>query len=173
MVETDAVRAMARATRGDALVLTLTAASTLALDLVRAVLIGLAVSVLLALRAAVRGTRLTPAAADELPGATGTVTYRFDGPLLFAAAHRFRRSLADVAGVGTVDLRLSGLTAVDATGALALRDAIGELRDRGIEVRVSGVERGHRRVLESLGVLPEIPTPKTGAIPSAAGAAAA
>ncbi|MCW8375261.1 SulP family inorganic anion transporter [Streptomyces justiciae] len=172
MVETDAVRAMARATRGDALVLALTAASTLALDLVRAVLIGLAVSVLLALRAAVRGTRLTPAAADELPGAAGTVTYRFDGPLLFAAAHRFRRSLADVRGVGTVDLRLSGLTAVDATGALALKDAIGELRGRGIEVRVTGVERGHRRVLESLGVLPEIPSPKTGAIPSAAGAPA-
>ncbi|SNX61710.1 SulP family sulfate permease [Streptomyces sp. TLI_55] len=169
MVETDAVRAMARATRGDALVLALTAASTLALDLVRAVLIGLAVSVLLALRAAVRGTRLTPAAADELPGATGTVTYRFDGPLLFAAAHRLSRSLADVRGVGTVDLRLSGLTAVDATGALALKDAIGELRGRGIEVRVTGVERGHRRVLESLGVLPDIPSPNTGAIPSAAG----
>ncbi|MFI9831789.1 hypothetical protein ACIHIX_29375 [Streptomyces sp. NPDC051913] len=81
-----------------------------------------------------RGTRLTPAAADALPGATGTV-----------------------------DLRLSGLTAVD---------AIGELRDRGIAVGGSGVERGHRRVLEPLGVLPEIPTSKTGAIPSAAGAAA-
>ncbi|MEU6374156.1 SulP family inorganic anion transporter [Streptomyces sp. NPDC046909] len=172
MVETDAVRAMARATRGDALVLALTAAATLALDLVRAVLIGLAVSVLLALRSAVRGTRLTPAAADELPGAAGTVTYRFDGPLLFAAAHRFRRTLADVQGAGAVDLRLSGLTAVDATGALALKDAIGDLRRRGIEVRVTGVGHDHRRVLESLGVLPEIPTSNTGAIPSAAGAAA-
>lgn len=173
MVETDAVRAMARATRGDALVLVLTAAATLALDLVRAVLIGLGVSVLLALRAAVRGTRLTPAAADELPGpGTGTVTYRFDGPLLFAAAHRFRRSLADVQGVTAVDLRLSGLTAVDATGALALRDAVDDLRGRGIAVQVTGVGDGHRSVLESLGVLPEIPRPKRGAIPSAAGAPA-
>ncbi|WP_030603518.1 SulP family inorganic anion transporter, partial [Streptomyces fulvoviolaceus] len=160
MVETDAVRAMARATRGDALVLVLTAAATLALDLVRAVLIGLGVSVLLALRAAVLGTRLTPAAADELPGpGTGTVTYRFDGPLLFAAAHRFRRGLADVQGVTAVDLRLSGLTAVDATGALALRDAVDDLRGRGIEVQVTGVGDGHRRVLESLGVLPVVPSP--------------
>ncbi|MEV6509420.1 SulP family inorganic anion transporter [Streptomyces sp. NPDC051642] len=172
MVETDAVRAMARSTHGDALVLVLTAAGTLALDLVRAVLIGLGVSVLLALRAAMRGTRLTPATTDELPGAAGTVTYRFDGPLLFAAAHRFRRSLADVQDVTAVDLRLSGLTAVDATGALALKDAVGELRDRGIEVSITGVEHGHRRVLESLGVLPVNPTSNRGAIPSAAGAAA-
>jgi SulP family sulfate permease len=172
MVETDAVRAMARATRGDALVMALTAASTLALDLVRAVLIGLGVSVLLALRAAMRGTRLTPAPTDELPDASGTVTYRFDGPLLFAAAHRFRRGLADVQDVTTVDLRLSGLTAVDATGALALKEAVGELRDRGIEVSITGVEHGHRRVLESLGVLPVNPTSDRGAIPSAAGATA-
>jgi len=172
MVETDAVRAMARATRGDALVLALTAASTLALDLVRAVLIGLGVSVLLALRAAVRGTRLTPAAADEVPGGTGTVTYRFDGPLLFAAAQRFRRSLADVQGVAAVDLRLSGLTAVDATGAMALKDVVGELRGRGIEVSISGVGQGHRRVLESFGVLPVNPSPDRGAIPSAVSAPA-
>ena len=172
MVETDAVRAMARATHGDALVLVLTAASTLALDLVRAVLIGLGVSVLLALRAAVRGTRLTPAAADEVPGGTGTVTYRFDGPLLFAAAQRFRRSLADVQGVAAVDLRLSGLTAVDATGAMALKDVVGELRGRGIEVSISGVGQGHRRVLESFGVLPVNPSPDRGAIPSAVSAPA-
>ncbi|ANP55504.1 SulP family sulfate permease [Streptomyces griseochromogenes] len=171
MVERDAVRAMAKATRGDALVLILTAGATLALDLVRAVLIGLGVSVLLALRAAVRGTRLTPAAADELPGEAGTVTYRFDGPLLFAAAHRFRRSLADLHdGVSAVDLRLSGLTAVDATGALALRETVAELRGQGVEVRISGVEPGHRRVLESCGVLtPVDSSAKRGVVPSAAG----
>ncbi|MEU6146989.1 SulP family inorganic anion transporter [Streptomyces sp. NPDC047081] len=173
MVETDAVRAMARATRGDALVLVLTAASTLALDLVRAVLIGLGVSVLLALRAAVRGARLTRAASDELPGLCN-VTYHCTGPLLFAAAHRIRSTLAGINGVSRVDLRLSGLTAVDATGALALKDAVGDLRDRGIEVRITGVDHGHRRVLESLGVLPlpANPLPDRGAIPSAAGAPA-
>ncbi|KPI16656.1 sulfate transporter [Actinobacteria bacterium OK074] len=171
MVETEAVRAMARATRGDALVLVLTATATLALDLVRAVLLGLGVSVLLALRASVLGTRLTPAAGDELPGGAGTVTYRFDGPLLFAAAHRFRNSLADVRDVSAVDLRLSGLTAVDATGALALKDAVGDLRGRGIEVSITGVEPGHRRVLESLGVLPQNLRANRGAVPSATGAA--
>ncbi|MEU6089242.1 SulP family inorganic anion transporter [Streptomyces sp. NPDC047085] len=174
MVERGAVRAMARATRGDALVLVLTAGATLALDLVRAVLIGLGVSVLLALRAAVRGTRLTPAAADELPGEAGTVTYRFDGPLVFAGAHRFRRGLADLQeGVSAVDLRLSGLTAVDATGALALKEAVDELRGRGVAVRISEVDRDHRRVLESCGVLTAAgPSTDRGVLPSAASATA-
>ncbi|MFJ8333477.1 SulP family inorganic anion transporter [Streptomyces sp. NPDC094437] len=174
MVDSEAVRAMARATHGDALVLALTATATLALDLVRAVLLGLGVSVLLALRAAVRGTRLTPAASDELPG-TGspTVTYRFDGPLLFAAAHRFREGLSQVNGVATVDLRLSGVTAMDATGALALKDAVDTLHDRGIEVHLTEVAPAHRRTLESLGVLPApTPAPDKGVVPSAAGAPA-
>ncbi|MFE2423076.1 sodium-independent anion transporter [Streptomyces hokutonensis] len=74
--------------------------------------------------------------------------------------------------VTAVDLRLSGLTAVDATGAPALKEAVGELRERGIEVRITGVEHGHRKVLESLGVLPVNPNPNRGAIPSAAGATA-
>jgi SulP family sulfate permease len=74
--------------------------------------------------------------------------------------------------VTAVDLRLSGLTALDATGTLALKDAVGEPRGRGIEVRITGVEHGHPRVLESLGVLPVNPTSDRGAIPSAAGATA-
>ncbi|HEY8983996.1 MAG TPA: SulP family inorganic anion transporter, partial [Streptomyces sp.] len=168
MVETGPVREMARATKGDAFVLVLTAASTLALDLVRAVLIGLAVSVVLALRAAATNTRLTPAAADELPGAE-SISLRYDGPLLFAGADSLRRALTDVDGVNAVELKLSGLTAVDATGALALREAVGELRGRGVDVRLSGVGPAHRRTLESVGVLPASPRPKRGDIPRAAG----
>ncbi|MHC5908399.1 SulP family inorganic anion transporter [Streptomyces sp. S6] len=168
MVETGPVREMARATKGDALVLVLTAASTLALDLVRAVLIGLAVSVVLALKAAATNTRLTPAASDELPGAE-SVSFRYDGPLLFAGADSLRRALTDVDGVNAVELKLSGLTAVDATGALALKEAVGELRGRGVDVRLSDVGPAHRRTLESVGVLPASPRPKTGDIPRAAG----
>ncbi|MFM9444482.1 SulP family inorganic anion transporter [Streptomyces acidiscabies] len=171
MVETGPVRAMARATRGDALVLVLTAASTLALDLVRAVLIGLAVSTVLALKAAATTTRLTPAATDEHPG-TESISLRYDGPLLFAGAHSLRRALTDVHGVNEVELRLSGLTAMDATGALALKDAVGELRGRGVDVHLSDIGPAHRRTLESVGLLPAAPTPKRGAIPRAAEAPA-
>ncbi|GAQ55517.1 SulP family inorganic anion transporter [Streptomyces acidiscabies] len=171
MVETGPVRAMARATKGDALVLLLTAASTLALDLVRAVLIGLAVSTVLALKAAATTTRLTPAATNEHPG-TESISLRYDGPLLFAGAHSLRRALTDVHGVNEVELKLSGLTAMDATGALALKDAVGELRGRGVDVHLSDIGPAHRHTLESVGLLPAPPTPKRGAIPRAAEAPA-
>lgn len=61
MVEVGSLRAMARATRSDALVLILTAA-TLALDLIYAVITDLAVAVVLALRAVAEQARL-----DQVP----------------------------------------------------------------------------------------------------------
>jgi sulfate permease, SulP family len=69
MVEVRSVRAMARSTRPDAVVLLLTAAATLALDLVKAVILGLVVAGALALRAIAKSARLheTPLHSD-LPG---------------------------------------------------------------------------------------------------------
>ncbi|MFI7008609.1 SulP family inorganic anion transporter [Streptomyces sp. NPDC050145] len=162
MVEVGSLRAMARATRSDAVILVLTAVATLALDLVYAVLIGLAVAALLALRAIAGQARL-----DEVPLDRGDhsaeehallaehiVAYRIDGPLFFAAAHRFLLELAEVADVRVVILRMSRVTTMDATGALVLKDAVEKLGRRGITVLASGIRPGHRRVLESVGALP-------------------
>ena len=54
MVEPHNVRAVVRATRGDALVLVVTAAVTIVFDLILAVEVGVAVAALLALRAVAR-----------------------------------------------------------------------------------------------------------------------
>lgn len=72
MIEVGSVRAMARATRADALVLVLTACATLALDLVQAVVIGLVVAGALALRAVARNARLdeVPLHHEDTPAAT-------------------------------------------------------------------------------------------------------
>jgi SulP family sulfate permease len=59
MVEVGSLRAMAKATRSDAVVLVLTAVATLALDLVYAVIIGFVVAGALALRAVAKQARLT------------------------------------------------------------------------------------------------------------------
>ncbi|MFE0179079.1 SulP family inorganic anion transporter, partial [Streptomyces sp. NPDC059002] len=87
MVEVGSLRAMARATRSDALILVLTAVATLALDLVYAVIIGLVVAGALALRAVAKQARL-----DQVPLDKGDhdaeehallaehiVAYRIDG----------------------------------------------------------------------------------------------
>ncbi|MFH8789276.1 SulP family inorganic anion transporter [Streptomyces roseoverticillatus] len=164
MVEVGSLRAMARATRSDAFVLVLTAAATLALDLVYAVITGLAVAGALALRAVAKQARLdqVPLKGD-LPGdhsaeehallAEHIVAYRIDGPLFFAAAHRFLLELSEVADVRVVILRMSRVSTMDATGALVLKDAVAKLKRRGITVLASGIRPGQRHVLQSTGAL--------------------
>ncbi|MFI5571604.1 SulP family inorganic anion transporter [Streptomyces sp. NPDC051740] len=161
MVEAGSLRAMARATRSDALILVLTAVATLVLDLVQAVIIGLAVAGVLALGAVARQARLAPLPLDRGDHteeehallAEHIVAYRIDGPLFFAAAHRFLLELTELADVRVVVLRMSHVSVVDATGALVLKDAVTKLRRRGIVVMASGVRPEHRRALASVGVL--------------------
>ncbi|WP_371658429.1 SulP family inorganic anion transporter [Streptomyces sp. NBC_00280] len=161
MVEVGSLRAMARATRSDALILVLTAVATLALDLVYAVIIGLVVAGALALSAVAAQARL-----DQVPLDRGDhsaeehallaehiVAYRIDGPLFFAAAHRFLLELAEVADVRVVILRMSRVSTIDATGALVLKDAVTKLGRRGIVVMASGIRPGQRQVLDSVGAL--------------------
>jgi SulP family sulfate permease len=81
------------------------------------------------------------------------VAYRIDGPLFFAAAHRFLLELAEVADIRVVILRMSRVTTIDATGALVLKDAIEKLNRRGIVVMTSGIRPGQRQVLHSVGAL--------------------
>ncbi|MFE1402322.1 SulP family inorganic anion transporter [Streptomyces sp. NPDC058770] len=164
MVEVGSLRAMARATRSDAVVLCLTAAATLVLDLVQAVIIGLVVAGALALRAVARQTRMDQVDfRPDLPGEHSDeehelltehiVAYRMDGPLFFAGAHRFLLELSEVADVRVVILRMSRITTMDATGALVLKDAVEKLHRRGITVLASGIRPGQRRALDAVGAL--------------------
>ncbi|MDW6066016.1 SulP family inorganic anion transporter [Streptomyces sp. FXJ1.4098] len=161
MVEVGSLRAMVKATRSDALILVLTAVATLALDLVYAVVIGLAVAGALALRAVANQARF-----DQVPLDRGDhsaeehallaehiVAYRIDGPLFFAAAHRFLLELTEVADVRVVILRMSRVSTMDATGALVLKDAVEKLERRGILVLASGIRPGQLQVLDSVGAL--------------------
>ncbi|ADI03241.1 putative sulfate transporter [Streptomyces bingchenggensis BCW-1] len=161
MVEVGSLRAMAKATRSDALILVLTAVATLALDLVYAVVIGLAVAGALALRAVANQARFDQVPLDRGDHSTEEhallaehiVAYRIDGPLFFAAAHRFLLELTEVADVRVVILRMSRVSTMDATGALVLKDAVEKLKRRGILVLASGIRPGQLQVLDSVGAL--------------------
>jgi SulP family sulfate permease len=172
MIEATALIALARSTRGDAVVLALTFVITVAVDLVTAVAVGLGVAAVLALRAVARTARLQQVPLN--PGdhsaeehellSEHIVAYRLDGPLFFAAAHRFLLELTDIADVRVVILRMSRVTTIDATGAHVLGAAIDRLHRRGITVLLSGVVPGHEQVLGRLGVhrvdrvFPDTPT---------------
>ncbi|ACU96969.1 SulP family inorganic anion transporter [Saccharomonospora viridis] len=164
MVEVGSIKAMVRATRSDAVVLIVTAVATVVFDLVYAVLLGMLIAGALALRSIARQARLDQVdIAGDLPGATSDeeyallaehiVAYRIDGPLFFAAAHRFLLELPDVTNMSALILRMSRVTTIDASGALMLKDTIDKLEHRGITVYVSGIRHGHHRPLEALGVI--------------------
>jgi SulP family sulfate permease len=164
MADVGALTAVARSTRRDALVLALTFTVTVAMDLVTAVVVGLGVAVVLALRAVARTARLEQVPLE--PGdhsaeehqllAEHIVAYRLDGPLFFAAAHHFLLELTEVADVRVVILRMSRVTTIDATGARVLGDAITQLRRRDVTVLLSGIAVGHDQVLTALGVADEL-----------------
>ncbi|MEV4749170.1 SulP family inorganic anion transporter [Streptosporangium sp. NPDC049248] len=160
MVEVGSLRAIARATRGDGLVMLLTFVVTVAVDLVTAVAVGIGTAIVLALRAIVRNTQV-----QRVPLESGDhseeeyrllrehiVAYRFDGPLVFAAAHRFLLELSEVADTRVVILRMSRVSTLDATGARVLGEVITDLEHRGVTVLLSGIRPGHDQVLAALGV---------------------
>ncbi|MEV6965916.1 SulP family inorganic anion transporter [Hamadaea sp. NPDC051192] len=161
MVEVSSLAALARSTRSDALILALTAAATLVLDLVAAVGIGLAVACVLAIRRIARATTLETVPLDVTDHHAEEaallrehiVAYRLEGPLFFAAAHHFLLDLSDVADVRVVILRMSRVLTIDGTGATVLRDAIERLERRGITVYLSGLRPGHERAIAATGVL--------------------
>ena len=160
MVEAGSLLALIRSTRSDAIIVGLTFSVTVAVDLVTAVGVGVAVSVILALRSVARSARI-----DQVPLESGDhteqehallsehiVAYRIDGPLFFGAAHRLLLELPDIVDVRVVILRMSRVTTMDATGARMLGDVITRLERRGIVVLLSGIAPGHEEVLGSLGI---------------------
>ncbi len=160
MVEASSLLALVRSTRPDALIVCLTFAVTVALDLVTAVGVGVAVAILLALRSVARSARIDEVPLDEDDHsdeersllAEHVAVYRLDGPLFFAAAHRLLLELPDLVEVDVVILRMSRVTTLDATGARVLDDTITRLERRGIAVLLSGLAPIHEVVLTSLGV---------------------
>ena len=160
MVEVGSLKAMVRATRGDAAVLFLTFAVTVVFDLVAAVVVGLGLAILIALRSVARNAKVEMVPLE--PGDHSTaehallkeriVAFRIDGPLFFGAAHRFLLELTEVSDVEVVILRMSRVSTLDATGASVLGDVITRLEQRHIKVMLSGISEAHDDVLSALGV---------------------
>jgi sulfate permease, SulP family len=167
MVELHNVRAVCRATRSDAVVLALTAAATVAFDLIRAVELGIAVAAVLALRNVARSASAVAERVpirDLEPGeitdevehsllSEHIVAYRLDGALFFGAAQRFLTELTAIADVRVVILRLPQLQVLDATGAHALADIVTELERRGVTVLLKGPRPAHLKILQAVGAL--------------------
>jgi len=160
MVEVSNLRSLLKSTRGDALVLVVTALATIVFDLVTAVLIGLVIAGLYALRQVSKSAHVdtTPLDTSDHSDAEQelfrehVIAYRLDGPLFFGAAHRFLLEVSEVSDVRVVILRMSRINTLDATGATVLGETIKTLEGRGITVLLSGIKPNHEGIFRILGV---------------------
>lgn len=160
MVERHNIVSIVRATRSDAAILAVTAAVTIAFDLILAVEVGMATAAILTLRHLARTSApvaeplplLDDDTADSLRH-DHIVAYRLDGALFFGAVQRFLHELTQPGDVRVVILRLPNLKILDASGAQALGEIIDELEHRNITVLLKGPRPEHLRILREVGAI--------------------
>lgn len=157
MVSRHAVTMIVRSTPSGAVAFGLTAAVTVAFDLIEAVAIGIAVTAVFALHSLARRSGVVR---EEIPGPyqpgdEQIALLRLDGAMFFAAAERISAMITDAQHPATsvVIIRLSQLGMLDATGAYTLAQITEELESRGITVIIKGVQLEHRGLLASVGVV--------------------
>lgn len=154
MVSPETVRSIFKASRADVLIFFLTAAITLAFDLIVAIQIGLVLAAIVALKhvADQAGVRRESLPGERLPGDERIALVRIDGAMFFGAADRLQREFNEFTGIEVVIIRLSRLSGLDATGANALVDIIHTFEHRGVTVLLKGLKPEHKRVARAFGV---------------------
>lgn len=155
MVRPAMVRSVMRASRGDAVLFILTAVVTVSVDLIYAIVIGVAVAAVLALRsvAAAAGVHREELPGGAVAGDERIALLRLDGALFFGAADRVLERVARIDHVDVVILRMSQLDLLDATGAQVLGEVVSSLEQRGVTVLIKGVQPRHLPLLEHAGAL--------------------
>lgn len=155
MVRPSVVRSVVKASRPDALLFLMTALITVSVDLIYAIVIGMAVAALLALRAVSRaaGVHREELPGDPAPGDERIALLRIDGALFFGTADRVLERVARVHGVRVVILRMSQIRVLDATGAQVLGEVVAALERRNVTVLIKGAQRHHLGLLEHAGTL--------------------
>lgn len=83
---------------------------------------------------------------------------RINGPMFFGFTDEFKKIGRElpVDEIDTVVFRLSRVPYIDQSGLYALEDSFNELKDKGVEVLLVGVESRVRDLLEKIHIVPDI-----------------
>lgn len=155
MISLATVRTVMGATRADAMVFAGTAVVTVSVDLITAVLVGIAVAAFLALRTLARssGVHREELPAPAQPGDERIALFRLEGALFFGAAERMLQRVGELRDVDVVIVRMSQLQLLDATGAQVITELIHALERRGVTVLVKGIQGRHLELATRVGVI--------------------
>lgn len=155
MVHVATARSILRSTRADAVAYAVTAVVTVSVDLIMAVLIGIALAAVVALRNLSRsaGVERQELPGAPVPGDERIALVRIDGPMFFAVGDRVLDTVTCLDEVSVVVLRMSQIGLVDATGARVLAEIVQRLEARGVTVLIKGMRDAHVDLFEATGVL--------------------
>lgn len=163
MVEVENTEAVLRSPRADIFVMLLTFFITVAFDLVLAVEVGLmAAGILFVKRMSELGMikesmetieTMIPMPDSAMKVCPHVFVYRLDAPLFFGAADTFVGTIKKHDNIKVLILRLRRVTAMDATGAMALRSIVEHLHRIGAHLLIAGLQPQPREVLENMGII--------------------
>jgi SulP family sulfate permease len=172
MSEWRTFRSELRGPRSDAVVLLLTFALTVLVDLTVAVEVGIVLAAFLFMKRMAEVSNVTALSrefAEDESGAGGLFTegrdrippgvqlYAIDGPFFFGAAEKFKETLSTVAGTPkVVVLLMRHVSAMDSTGLRALLDVLRRFRAGGTALVLVGVHAQPMTVLERAGVIGQV-----------------
>jgi SulP family sulfate permease len=155
-------RLLRSAPRADRLLLLVTFALTVFVDLVVAVNVGVVLAALLFMRRMAETVSIEQQSfVDEANGEVvlphSVLVYRIDGPFFFGAAEKLERTLERLQlGVQTVVLRLGRVPFMDATGLNTLGEIVGRLQKRHVHVLLCGIHPTLRQSLDAAGITAQV-----------------
>lgn len=160
MFEVENTEAVLHSPRADIFVMFLTFFVTVAFDLVLAVEVGLmAAGILFVKRMSELGMMqesietVLPMPDSAMKVCPHVFVYRLDAPLFFGAADSFVNTIKKHDSIKVLILRLRRVTAMDATGAMALRSIVEHMHRIGGHLLIAGLQPQPREVLENMGIL--------------------
>jgi SulP family sulfate permease len=158
------VKSIPTAPRADTAVMVVVLGLTVFVDLIVAVLAGIALASVLFVKklSDSRPSDHGPPPADQLPpgfpeGLLGsTHVYTFKGPLFFGEAKNFGEVMAGLSGTRHVILVFDNVPLIDQTGAFSVEDTIEQLQARGVRVYLVHPSPEVREKLERIATRPEV-----------------
>ncbi|MEQ1888123.1 MAG: sulfate permease [Alphaproteobacteria bacterium] len=178
MSEIDKFRTLARAPRGDMVVLVLTFGLTVLVDLTAAIEAGVVLAAILFMHRMSQadtheqGAPMWEHDEDDFSGHSGddhshrdnlpkgVEVFRLRGPLFFGNAARLGHMLDAIIGPwpATFILRMRDVSMVDATGVGALAEFLHRCQAHGSGIIITGIQHQPRQVLDQMGFAAESPS---------------
>jgi len=146
------------APRADRLLLVITFALTVFVDLVVAVNVGVVLASLLFMRRMAESVRVREQPFDDGAGEDvvlprSVLVYRIEGPFFFGAAEKLESTLERVQlGVETMVIRLGSVPFMDATGLHTLEEIVRRFQRRHVRVMLCGIHDSLREALDDSGI---------------------